>query len=684
MPTSTPDRTQPPSIEDPEEGKADLWTLGKEDAEGESAEQEDEDINWLKRAKDAYRGSTSYVDSNYRKQWDDSIKAFNSEHPGDSKYNSEAFRKRSSLYKPKTRTVIRKNEAAAAAAFFSNLDRITVTAENQQKPDDRMSAEVTKALLQYRLTKSIPWFQTLCGGLQDAQVQGGVIAHAYWKYIVSHTKTETQVLEDKPCVDLIPIENFKFDPAAAWYDPVNTSPYNIHEIPMYIVDVKDRMKRPDPKGRTWKKLDDSILTSQSNDSDSTRSARIRGQQDPTKEKRYVSDYDIVWIHRHIHRVNNRDYEFYTLTSRYMLTDPEPLKQTVFHGKRPYIFGTCMLETHKPMPCSLPTVTKGLQDEANENTNQRLDNVKLVLNKRYIVKRGKNVDLASLVRNVAGGITLADDPEGDVKALDFQDVTGSSYQEQDRISADFDELVGNFSATAVNMQKEGQTSTGMMLAQAPANLLTEYMLKTYVETFVQPVLRHLILLEQHYETDTTILALAGQKSEMFKRYGKSEVTDDMLNRELIVSVNVGMGATDPVARLNRFVFAVNAVANISKAPPPGINLQEVDSEIFALAGYQEGDRFFMGNDPAKMKQQQIITQLMQMLKDAKQQIKNKDGANAAKIHASDSSNLTKLLIAQMDHDQGSKEIMAKHIMDLDKMTTQAELTPPEKTNGAGNA
>lgn len=681
MPVSTPDRPQPPSIEDPEEGNADLWTPGSEGEDGESADS-DTDVNWLKRAKDAYKSSTTYVDSNYRKKWDDSIRAFNSQHPGDSKYNSELFRKRSTIFRPKTRAVIRKNEAAAAAAFFSNMDRTSVTAQNQADPSERMSADVMKELLQYRLTKSIPWFQIVCGGLQDAQVQGAAIAHVHWEYIVQHTKTEAKVIKDTPVVDLIPIENFKFDPAASWHDPVNTSPYNIHEIPMYICDVKDRMERPDPKGRTWKHYDDSVLTSTKNDSDSTRAARLQGEQDPTKERRYVSDYDIVWVHRHIHRVNNRDYEFYTLESRYMLTDPEPLKQTVFHGKRPYVFGTCILETHRPIPTSLPGLVKGLQDETNEIGNQRLDNVKLVMNKRYIVKRGKNVDLASLVRNVPAGITLADDPEGDVKTIDFEDVTGSSYQEQDRINADFDDLAGNFSASAAQTQQVGrQSATGMTLLQAPTTILTEYMLKTYSETFVSGVLRHLVLLEQHYETDTTVLALVGNKAQVFQKYGKSEVTDDVLNRELNVSVNVGMGATDPVARLQRFIYAVTSMSGIAKLPPPGMNLQEVFNEIFALSGYQEGDRFFIGNDPQKMKQQQIIQQLMQMLKMAQMEKKNKDGANQAKMHATDANNLTNLLIAQMEHDQGSKEILAKHIMDLDKMTTQAELKPPEKDNGS---
>jgi hypothetical protein len=34
----------------------------------------------------------------------------------------------------------------------------------------------------------------------------------------------------------------RFDPGANWMDPVNTSPYFIELIPMYVKDVQARMK----------------------------------------------------------------------------------------------------------------------------------------------------------------------------------------------------------------------------------------------------------------------------------------------------------------------------------------------------------------------------------------------------------------------------------------------------------
>lgn len=694
VPGNSPWHPQAPHITDPEQGEAPQWEAGTEEndeSEGSVSPSEGETPkpNWLRRAKDAYRFSTTYVDSNYRKQWEDSIRAFHSMHPSDSKYNSDVYRKRSNLYRPRTRTVIRKNEAAAAAAFFSNLELVSISAVDESVKEEVASAEVMQQLLQYRLTKSIPWFPVVIGGIQDTQVQGAACAHVYWKFSERvNDKGVVTAKEDTPCIDLFPIENMRIDPSAHWLDPVNTSPYLIHLIPMYWCDVKDRMTRPDPKGRRWKEYDSSqaFAKASTDTSDTTRMARNPGQQDPADEQRTVSDYDIVWVHRHIHRHGGIDYEFYTLASELLLTDPEPLTDTVWHGHRPYVMGVSSLETHRPIPSSMPTVIRGLQDEANEVANQRMDNIKFVLNKAYYVKRGKNVDLSSLVRNVPGRIMMVDDPEKDVRESEWNDVTQSAYAEQDRIDADLNDLAGNFSPLQVQTARTPRESTRtMQMLQSPANLLTEYMLKTYVETFVQPVLRQVMLLEQYYESDSVILGIAAQKSQVAQKFGANDVTDALLNRELTLTVNVGMGATDPVAKLQRFVYGVTSFAQIARLMPPGIDLKTVAKEIFGLSGYQDGTRFMIqGQDPMVVKLMQQNKQLMMMLQKAGIQIKNKEDANKVKLITSRESNATKLAMKAMDHNKEGRHKLADHIMQMDRAEHQASLAalnPPEQQNAA---
>jgi hypothetical protein len=675
-----PMRPQPPQIRDPRQVESPASTdrspyrIGDESESGSQETEEDEDQpyvregqpDWEKRAKDAYRFSTTYLDSNMRQQWDDSLRAFNNQHPGDSKYNTESFRKRSRLFVPVTRTVIRKNEAAACQAFFSNQDLLSVQAMNQSDPKQLLSAELNKQLLQYRLSHTIPWFRTLIGGIQDAQAQGACIARVKWCYETRvDARGKTRVAKDEPQVILFPLENLRIDPSAHWADPINTSAYLIELIPMFMGDVLEKMAKPDPKGRQWYTYDVADIKSDNPD-DSTRSARIGNMQDPTQEHRGVSDYEIVWIQRHIHRWDGTDWEFYTLNNGKLLTDPDLLENTVFHGERDYILGIAMIETHKPLPTPLPALVKPLQDGINAIENQRNDNVLLVLNKRWKVKRGTNVDTASLMRNVPGGVAQVDEMT-DLEEINWQDVTASSYQEAAQKRQAFDDLVGNFNPMQMHQAGAPREAQGTIkMLQGPASLMTEYLLTTFAMTFVIPVLRQLVLLEQHYETDKTIMAIAGQKAKAYQKFQVDEITDDMLDHEVTTTVNVGMGATDPMAKIARFVYAVQSFAQVAAKPPAGVNLAEVWKELMALSGYQDGARFSTQDNPEMANLEKTNKALMMQVQDLKRHKADKETGNVVRLVSAREANQTKLQVAKIARAGKHQLLYASHLLDQDDM------------------
>ena len=671
---------------------------------------------WLQLAQQAYRGSTQFTDTNYRKSWDDSIRAFNNQHPNDSKYNQPSYEKRSKIYRPKTRTVIRKNEAAAAAAFFSNMDVVDITPADQDNPEEVASAAGMKSLLQYRLSHNIPWFQIVLGGIQDAQTVGVVCAHIYWKYkpaakvskaqATQHAEQEPeepdddapkgatvipdeeqgespapmllmsgaqpimppqpapaqqapapqpqqpappptaqqapqqpapkqqipepppvdeQPLEDEPCVELIEVENLRVHPASNWMDPVGTSPYLIQMIPMLVMDIKARMKSGE-----WLNVGEDMLRMViDGKDDSTRAARAAGRADQYSSEiaEGNQDYEIVWVQRHIHRRDDEDWTFYTLGEYALLSDPIPLMETQFHlkpGERPYVMGCCILETHKLYPNGVPALTKGLQDEANEITNQRLDNVKFVLNKKWFVKRGVDADVGGLIRNVPGGVVMLENPQEDVKEVTWPDVTQSAYEEQTRIDGDYNELAGNYSPQQMLQDRalHAPARNMNMLAQASGTIV-EYLLRTYVVTFIQPVLNQVIRMEQLYETDDKILSLAAKEARMLQRFGKDKVTDEMLAQEMTLTVNVGMGATDPNAKLQKFIAAMHTYVEMQTKAPPGLNMEEVGKEIFGHLGYQDGRRFFNSDNPQLDFMQKQLQQAGQKIQELEKRVKDKE-------------------------------------------------------------
>jgi hypothetical protein len=315
-----------------------------------------------------------------------------------------------------------------------------------------------------------------------------------------------------------------------------------------------------------------------------------------------------------------------------------------------------------MPSGIYQLSKGLQDEANEVVNTRLDNVKFSLNKKWFAKRGRDVDVAGLIRNVPGGVVMMDDPEKDVREISWPDVTQSAYEEQNRINLDIDELVGNFNPAGLMAQGAHQNSPARnmsMLNQSQA-VMTEYMIRTFVETFIQPVLRQLVLLEQHYETDEVILNIASKQAPSFQKYGMNEVTDELLRQELALVVNVGMGATDPSTKLQKFLTAMNSFSTMCKAPPPGVNLQEVGKEIFGHLGYSDGSRFFTNDNPQVLAMQQQLQQAQQMIQQLQQKVNDKNAQHQVGIAKTNMTNQSKEKIAANKEENENRRSMLTHM------------------------
>lgn len=572
----------------------------EQDAADLGGQREELDRRFLQIARDAWSASKTYFDAGVRNDVEQDLRQWQGQHLRGSKYLAASYAGRSRLFVPKTRAALTKYEAQAAEAFFSSHDIVSIEPEDKNDPLQVAGAAFFKALSQRRLTdpppRGIPWFLTCIGGYQDAHATGIAIGKTYWN-----------VKLDRPQIDLRPIENFRFDSAADWRDPVSTSPYLIDVLPMYVKDIKARMA----DGR-WRQVDEAtLLKGLRSTSDTIRVQREGQRQDSQEQTHTVNDYNIVHVHENIAEVDGVDYIWYTLLDERLLSDPVPLDRKYAHG-RPYVVGLVNLETHRQYPSSTPRLARDVQRELNDLRNQRIDNVSFVLNKRYFVKRSKQVDIASLSRNVAGSSTLMDDPANDVRVVETPDVTASSFQEQDRLNLDFDEVVGNFSQSSVQANRNlNETVGGMNLLATNTNQVSAYKLRTFVETWVEPVLRHLLELERHYETDDRLIQMAA------KAAGLDEAPDEMWTMPLMLTVNVGMSATNPQEKANLLLFGFNAVKSLladGVLEQRGLNAREVVKEIFAMLGYRDGGRFFTwtDDDPVVGYLQQTIEQLQQQL------------------------------------------------------------------------
>lgn len=572
---------------------------------------------WLRAISDAWRVSSDFQKDVLTDQWERNYANFHSEHPPGSKYLSDEYRGLSSRFRPKTRATLRKDEAAAAAALFSTEDVVSVQANDDNDPAQLASSRLWQEVLNYRLSKTIPWFMIAIGARQDANVLGVCCSKQYWEYEEREGEDELQVavdpetgqevlieapsvevLKDRPVIKLIPPENLHIHPSADWLDPVNSSPYLIHLVPMTVAAVKARMKEPDAKtgAPQWRKYEDGVISQALKPGgfadDSTALARDNNRGTRDLGAHEVRSHDIVWVQENFIERNGVDHVFWSLGCSRLLTDPVPTEE-VYPIGRPFVLGYGTLESHRVYPSSKVELTEDLQSLANDHENLRIDNIRLALTPHLMYEVGAvtSEQLADLRNRRPGGMTGVTS----IGALQWDrppEVTGSAYREEDRINADFDDLAGAFSSGSVQTNRAmNETVGGMQLLTGAANSLTEYDLRVWVETWVEPVLRQLLKLEQRYETDTVVLTLAGARAQLVERFGIDELTDDLLEQELSLTVNVGIGSTDPMQQLQKFAGAVEMLVRLGGPEVAArLDMEAVSAEIFGKAGYKDGARF----------------------------------------------------------------------------------------------
>jgi len=601
---------------------------------------------WLKRARSSFESSSDWYEVAIRRRMEDNMRLFNSDHPRGSRYNEEAYMKRSRLFRPKTRSSVRKIEAATAAAFFATQDALTCTPPNSRDPIQRTAAETHAEVLNYRLQNDIPWFLTCVGAIQDAAKQGVVISKQVWNFkevtdayeeemtdvmtgrsMGTRTTFERRVIKDHPDIILIPVENMRFSPAADWRNPVQTSPYLIEMEPFYVGDIVNKAKvgSQGPYDVTWRVLDKATIRSALKQNyDPVRQAREGHREDRYEEGHSdVEDHDVVWVHHNYMRIDGQEWYYASLGTEIMLSDPMPLEETTPLLERPYVIGQCVIETHKPYPSGLVELGRPIQEEVNDITNLRIDNIRHIISPRYFIKRGTSVDVRSLLRNIAGGVTAMEDPQNDVNIRQIADTTSSSFQEHDRLSVEFDELIGTSSQSSVAANHNINERVGnTQMMKEDANQLTEMTIRTFSETWVEPVLQQIMELERALESDAVLMTIVGQRMNI-----PAESVFRMMEIPVRVTVNVGFGATNPQRRLQKVAMAFQTLAQVKPELIMKADDKEIATEVLGAVGYKSAERFFPHladreaekEDPEKQQLKEENAQLKQMLEGEGQKI-----------------------------------------------------------------
>jgi hypothetical protein len=406
------------------------------------------------------------------------------------------------------------------------------------------------------------------------------------------------VTKDRPMVTNIPADNVMIDPTASWINPAQASGYLVIKWPMTLADAKTMLRNPGKSNQVWLDVPEQLLRQVCDDytSKGVRTARSADRTDPLDNRTGgTSSNDIVWLYEAFLRVEGVDYHMWTLGSRYYASRVRTTRQAYpeQRGQRPITRGYAAIETHETFPMGPVLSWQEMQKELNDIVNLRMDTMKQALSPIAKVRQGSTFDYSQLHNRAGQDTTIIVRQMDDLEFDRAPDVTSAAYEETNYLNADFDDLAGVFSGSSVNTNRHlNETVGGMQMLSGSANATNEFDLRVFIETWVEPTLRQVVRLEQHWENDEVIFAIAGSKANLMERFGLDQVTDTDLEREVTVRVNVGLGSADPMARLTKFRLGLSTIAPMMPFFDKQVKIkaEEIIKEVMGAVGYNDGMRF----------------------------------------------------------------------------------------------
>jgi hypothetical protein len=610
----------------------------------ESAPESRGEVDYLHLISIAEQQANLYVQQVNRRAWSRSYRAFHNEHFAGSKYGHRDWSNRSKIFRPKTRSAVRKDGAAVAASLFGTVDAITCSPGDEADPSQRAAAALMQELINYRTDRTsgrnaIPWFLIAMGARQDAQIAGLCVSKQYWRLELRKSHDEElpaemsdvrgQISEegnltsdirhlssmgrtrpvyvpdvDRPDIRLFPPENVIIDPAADWTNPAQSAAYLLLKYPMRLYEVEKKTRDP---LNPWKQLPPDLLKGTAEASKFDAAAIRRAREfglDRFDETQNAAAFDIIWVYEAFIRIDGEDKCFFALGDKAFLTDPKPTREVYPEqaGDRPVTIGYGALEAHRIYPMAPVESWQQTQQEINDVANLYLDTMKQNVAPVTKVVRGRSVDLEALHRRGPNShilVTRLDD-------IDFArpvDIPQSVIIGMEKLDVDMDDLAGQFNAGTVQTNRTlNDTVGGLKLVAGATNAVQEFDIRLWIETWAEPALAQVVRLEQYYESDAIILGLCGQRAQLWQKHGVSRITDDLMDHQVTTRINAGLGVGDPQQRLAKFRDATAVAAPLLAQSPDfqsgkiKLNVSEIMNECFGAVGYRDGGKRFISESP----------------------------------------------------------------------------------------
>lgn len=259
----------------------------------------------------------------------------------------------------------------------------------------------------------------------------------------------------------------------------------------------------------------------------------------------------------------------------------------WHGKKPF----CLLKDielpHEFYAMGEIEPIQSLINERNEIRNQRLDNVKSIVNRKLVVDRNADIDLEHIDEdNRPGGIILCDDVSK-VKYLDEIDIVASAYNEDQMIVRDIQEATAMAETTIGVVPRRGETATAVNALQNAASARFSLKIQGMVSTGILALVRMLIQLNMQFLSKKRLVRIVGEDGEDFP-----EISADDISGNYDYEIQSGLlEFNKDIERQQWLMLLGTPVMNA-----PNINFEEVQKYTFELFNIATPERFITEMTP----------------------------------------------------------------------------------------
>jgi hypothetical protein len=214
---------------------------------------------------------------------------------------------------------------------------------------------------------------------------------------------------------------------------------------------------------------------------------------------------------------------------------------------------------------VPEIIRELQADKNTIRSQRRENVDLILNKIIMKRSQADIDIDTL-KFFPGAIWEVEDIQRDIKEMDLRDVTGSSYQEEERLDMDMERATGQYRYSQGQAPQREETATGIMRLQAAAQTrpdmnikLTEFSAMRQIASMVILQIRQFMPQAEYErivgESDAGFYQLPIQDIQRFYDFNPvgSSVTQvkEMRTKQIMEATKMAMGIPPQVQQMGGF-------------------------------------------------------------------------------------------------------------------------------------